>query len=1040
MKKIYLILMGVLLFVGKTVADVTNVYTQQFTATSNVFTMGVWTQTPTQGNQWSQIAGQTNTVGHGDGTSITVAAHETDALDLWAFSDNFELEAGKTYAIDFWVKIPSNVTGKPIPGSLEVKIGTTDSPAGMTVLLYNNQGKGVATNTTWQEATGYITPAATAYYHLGFHAYSAAGSNVGNINVDDIIVREVPNQAACGALPLFEDFEDIFCEGWKSINLGGQPSNDLVRFNATTGYPTTKSGNYVWRFMSYNSSSDGVYDQYLITPELPVTSNAKEVSFFLNVAGNLANGKIKIGYSTTTNQTGDFTGWQELTLPSVTYTWQEYAIAIPANAKYVALYSCPTTNGAYIYLDDLSIKELMPFDGGVTAITAPVSGAELTDGTVSVKVKNLGSNPLSGFNVVYKVDNGTPVSELFSGTLNAGEEQVFDFTTPFDISTFKTYHIEAYTDVTGDGNPANDAFIVDVENFGPCKITSFPWDEGFEAGLIPPNPCWKSYIEQSSGNRPWKIVDTSVRPSGITPHGGSKMIEFDSYNIPNGGKATLVTPIIQHTGHLKFSFWIYRSSSNADQQERVNIYISSTPVASGAPLKTVYRSISLAPVETGPDGWYQYNVIMPGASGDNFYVILEGISSWGNNNIYIDDLSVGDYADTSDAGVTEIIEPKSGKNLSATETVKVKIKNYGTLAIPAGMPVSFKINDGTPVTEATTEELPYDGEIIYTFTGKADLSATETTDFTIKAYTGLTGDANTSNDEATPKLVKNTYCDVIYDFPWTEGFEDDITDVPYLPTACWTATATGTFSSLPTAWRHQIGNGIAPSCSPKSGGAMLQFRSYNYNFGSKGVLYTPPMALSDKEVLLSFWMFRDSEMSQKDSVNVYVSETPDITGLTPLKTVYRNRGLIPVEAADGWYKYSIIVPATGFANTYFAIEGASAYGNNIYVDDLRVDVLPSYTTTPAKNAVDVITNTAVQLSFLETMTVTEDVMNKVSIKETGTDNAVNVTGVTNNSTGRVTIAHDLLLPEKNYTVTVLAGALNQYPGDISWSFTTRATT
>ena len=108
----------------------------------------------------------------------------------------------------------------------------------------------------------------------------------------------------------------------------------------------------------------------------------------------------------------------------------------------------------------------------------------------------------------------------------------------------------------------------------------------------------------------------------------------------------------------------------------------------------------------------------------------------------------------NDIGVTSIADPNSGSGLSATETVKVSIENFGG-ATQTDFEVSYTLDGGTPVTETVAGPLEGPGSIEYTFTTTADLSVLGSYAFT--AYTSLPGDSDETNDSST-KLVENSMC------------------------------------------------------------------------------------------------------------------------------------------------------------------------------------------------------------------------------------------------------------------------------------------
>lgn len=97
-----------------------------------------------------------------------------------------------------------------------------------------------------------------------------------------------------------------------------------------------------------------------------------------------------------------------------------------------------------------------------------------------------------------------------------------------------------------------------------------------------------------------------------------------------------------------------------------------------------------------------------------------------------------------DLSVTAITTPFTNCNLTASDTVRIAITNYGN-SVQTTFPVSYKINNSTPVTEILSGVSLAPGKVInYTFKTKADLSVKG--NYQLKAFVSLTGDKNQLND------------------------------------------------------------------------------------------------------------------------------------------------------------------------------------------------------------------------------------------------------------------------------------------------------
>jgi hypothetical protein len=130
-------------------------------------------------------------------------------LDAWLINkSDITLEAGTTYRISFWARMPGYETERD---HLAVHIGQDTTPTAMLAgtELYNNTTEAFS---AWTMHTKTFTVPASGTYHIGFYAFNNPGE--GNwIALDDVEINVVPNTPifnGAGTLP----FGDI------SSNLG----------------------------------------------------------------------------------------------------------------------------------------------------------------------------------------------------------------------------------------------------------------------------------------------------------------------------------------------------------------------------------------------------------------------------------------------------------------------------------------------------------------------------------------------------------------------------------------------------------------------------------------------------------------------------------------------------------------------------------------------------------------------------------------------------------------------------------------------------
>lgn len=166
----------------------------------------------------------------------------------------------------------------------------------------------------------------------------------------------------------------------------------------------------------------------------------------------------------------------------------------------------------------------------------------------------------------------------------------------------------------------------------------------------------------------------------------------------------------------------------------------------------------------------------------------------------------------------------------------------------------------------------------------------------------------------------------------------------------FTQTLTESFNGTtfpPTGWQNiqvsgsglwnRVTSGVEPACTPHSGAGMAQYNSYDFQPNANALLITPLQTFTGTSVHeLSFWMYADAGwLIYPDSVGVYYNTSANLTGSIHLATIPRYN---PVE---GWYKHSFLLPASLTGGYYIIFRGYSQYGNNMFLDDVKLVVPPT---------------------------------------------------------------------------------------------------
>ena len=183
----------------------------------------------------------------------------------------------------------------------------------------------------------------------------------------------------------------------------------------------------------------------------------------------------------------------------------------------------------------------------------------------------------------------------------------------------------------------------------------------------------------------------------------------------------------------------------------------------------------------------------------------------------------------------------------------------------------------------------------------------------------------------------------------TESFEG----TTFAPTNWTTTIETGT-----TDWTR-VTVGSHPVCYAPNGTGMARYNSYNASTDHSASLFTLPVQMKySTENIMSFKMYRDNQYTTNaDRILVYANTINSLTNATLLGTINRYIGYAPVVSSEGWYSNSFVVPEAYLSgNCNIIFKAISAYGNDIYIDDISINgtlknILAPTLTSPVNGAV-----------------------------------------------------------------------------------------
>ena len=148
-----------------------------------------------------------------------------------------------------------------------------------------------------------------------------------------------------------------------------------------------------------------------------------------------------------------------------------------------------------------------------------------------------------------------------------------------------------------------------------------------------------------------------------------------------------------------------------------------------------------------------------------YYIVVSTYDFFGSNPSTPFDIAISELL-PFDGGVTEIISPVTDCGLTASETIAVRIENFGIDSI-YNFDVAYSIDGSPPVIEPVTDTIMPGNTLVYTFDSIADFSSSGTT-YSITAYSIVTGDGDNSNDTTSAMVTNNI---TVSAFPYSEDFE-----------------------------------------------------------------------------------------------------------------------------------------------------------------------------------------------------------------------------------------------------------------------------
>ncbi|MDX2283185.1 MAG: PKD domain-containing protein [Bacteroidia bacterium] len=387
---------------------------------------------------------------------------------------------------------------------------------------------------------------------------------------------------------------------------------------------------------------------------------------------------------------------------------------------------------------------------------AAVQGCASAAAPVTIRVRNVGTSPISGMTASFTVDGGTPSApEPLPGTLQPGDTLIYTFTATAALVTPGPHTILATADLSGDGDPANNTAgltvttiagqtpplpAVNFTGFTGSNIpTLFPgWfeAEGFPTPLVSTASSWTS---DDFGN-------VTGGPNGIS----ARFNLFTTGNVDwiiSPKFTAAINTILQFD--LALTQFTGTAAGTMGSDDRFEVMVSTDCGVTFTPIATFNNTSTIS--NTGQVQIYALNAYAGQEIIIGFFATDGTVNDPEDVNVYIDNIQIKNVF-PQDIAAVSMAEPEAVGCFTAADTVSVLIRNEGLLTHDFSVnPVTVTVNIGGPLaqsfsTTVSSGTLASTATQIVQVTTAANLSAAGTYTFSITAT--FTGDPNASNDAA----------------------------------------------------------------------------------------------------------------------------------------------------------------------------------------------------------------------------------------------------------------------------------------------------
>ena len=430
-------------------------------------------------------------------------------------------------------------------------------------------------------------------------------------------------------------------------------------------------------FVFYSYHSTNAADDWFISPAITSTvSGTLAVNF--SVQGSSYGEKIEVFYGTEPTLDAMTNRATDVINLGNEITGHTFLVNVTANEPiHLGFHACSDADKWRIYLCEVKAQFTdNPVDIHATEFVSPVSGFNLSQETVTVKVKNSGNIDVESFDISFSVDETLVATETVEQLLVAGAEIEYTFNTKADLSEArKRFSLKAWTSHPNDVNVTNDACYTEVLHKAPASV---PYTTSFEANEYTDGI---SFFNLNEDDGDWTLYSD---PWWSLAHTGDYCLAYNYDKNNNGDDWAILEPItIEEAGYYVLKFW-YSGDDSHPEKLRVCYGNDATPAA------MTNQIVEYAPFAHGA---YEesINILYIEQPQDiciGFYAFSDKDENW----LCVDDVSFEKVDnDAIDVAALPITNPSAFVHQGTKKDIEFEVRNLGISDVTSV--VSVKIDD-----------------------------------------------------------------------------------------------------------------------------------------------------------------------------------------------------------------------------------------------------------------------------------------------------------------------------------------------------------